>query len=65
MKHSLKEAKNKRKLDVFIKEHQKDARGDADKFDAILNSAIGKSLKSTEETSEQDFSESSSDTQTP
>jgi len=35
-KLTLKEAREKNKLDDFIKEHEKDAPGDADKLDKTL-----------------------------
>lgn len=38
-KISLKEAREQGKLDKFIKEHEQDAPGDAEKMDKILHSA--------------------------
>ena len=56
---NLKEARNKGKLDQFVKEHDKDPKGDKDKFDQAIDTMThpGK-LKSTQETSSQDSSES-------
>lgn len=52
---NLKKAKKEGKLEEFIKEHEKDALGDKDKFDKTL-AAIShpEKLKSTQETLSQD-----------
>ena len=56
---NFKEARNKGKLDQFVKEHQKDPKGDKDKFDKALDSITHpEKLKSTQATSSQDSSES-------
>ena len=56
---NLKEARNKGNLKQFVKEHVKDPKGDKDKFDKTLDSiSHPEKLKSTQETSSQDSSES-------
>lgn len=55
---TLKKAKEQGKLEEFIKEHEKDALGDKDKFDKTLDAiSHPEKLKSTLETSVQDSSE--------
>ena len=55
---NLKEARKKGNLDQFIKEHQKDPKGNKDKFNKTLDSITHpEKLKSTQETSSQDSSE--------
>lgn len=39
-KITLKEAREKGELDKFVKEHEGDSAGDADKLDATLKSAV-------------------------
>lgn len=56
---NLKKAREQGKLEEFIKEHEKDAIGDKDKFDKTLDViSHPEKLKSTQETSVQDSSES-------
>ena len=53
---NLKEARNKGNLKQFVKEHKK---GDKDKFDKAIDSMTHpEKLKSTQETSSRDSSES-------
>lgn len=40
---TLKEAREKGKLDKFIKEHRKDPKGDPEKFNRTLKAMAGKS----------------------
>lgn len=57
---TLKEARKKGKIAEFVKEHQKEPKGDKAKFDKAIGSIVrpsGKS-KSTRGTSPQDSSES-------
>ena len=56
---NLKEARNKGNLKQFVKEHKKDAKGDKDKFNKVIDSMTHpEKLKSTQETSSRDSSES-------
>ncbi len=56
---NLKEARKQNNLDKFIKEHSKDPKGDAEKFDKALDSiSHPEKSKSTQETSSQGSSES-------
>ena len=56
---NLKEAREQGKHDEFIKEHSKDPKGDAEKFDKTLDSiSHPEKSKSTQETSSLDSSES-------
>lgn len=43
-KLTLKEAREQNKLDQFVKEHEKDDPGDADKLSAALESAVKPTL---------------------
>ena len=55
---TLKKAREQGKLEDFIKEHEKDAPGDRDKFDQTLDViSHPEKLKLTQETSAQDSSE--------
>ena len=55
---TLKEARKKGSLDQFIKEHQKDQKGDKDKFDQAIDTITHpERLKSNQETYSQDSSE--------
>ena len=56
---NLNETRKQGKFDEFIKEHGKAPKGDAEKFDKILDSfSHPEKSKSTQETSSQDSSES-------
>lgn len=55
-KLTLKEARDKGKLKQFIKEHEKDAPGDAERFERALTSMVGKS-KATPATSKREPSD--------
>ena len=56
---NLKQTRNKSKLDQFVKEHEKDPKGDKDRFGQALDSiSHPERSKSTQETSSQDSSES-------
>lgn len=42
MMPNLKDARKKKKLEEFIKEHESDPEGDLDKLDEIIKSKVGK-----------------------
>ncbi len=55
---TLKDARKKGKITEFVKEHEKDQRGDKQRFDKALDSITHpEKSKSTQETSDQDSSE--------
>jgi len=54
MPTTLKEARQKGKLDEFIKEHSKDPKGDKDKLDKAISSLAQGKSKPTQGTSEKD-----------
>lgn len=54
----LKEARKQDKLDEFVKEHNKDPKGDSDKLDKALESiSHSQNQKSIQETSDSDSSD--------
>jgi len=53
---NLKEAQEKGKIKEFIKEHDRDARGDKGKFNKTLKSISSRIPKEAQETSSQDSS---------
>ena len=54
---NLKEARKKGNLDQFVKEHERDPKGDKDKFDQAIDSMTHpEKLKSDQETSSPDSS---------
>lgn len=55
---NLKKARQKGKLEEFIREHEKDAPGDKDKLDKTIDRLAQGKKKSTRETSGKDSSES-------
>jgi hypothetical protein len=54
MPTTLKEARQKGKLDEFIKEHEQDSKGDKDKLDKTISSLVQNKSKSTRGTSQKD-----------
>ncbi len=54
---NLKQARNKGKIEAFIKEHEADPDGDLDKLDALIKRPVQESGKATHPASSQDASD--------
>lgn len=55
--NDLKKARQKGKIDDFIKEHEADPEGDLDKLDAVIKRPVQESGKATRKASPQDASD--------
>lgn len=54
---SLRSARQKGKIDEFIKEHESDPKGDLDKLDAALKRSVQGTAKATPKASSRDASD--------
>ena len=56
-KINLQEARKKGKLEQFIREHEKDAPGDLDKFEKAIKRSVRESAKATRKASSEESSD--------